>query len=241
MSPDTFLCLLLLWGEFVLTLRSVSLQVGFTGVQCPSPDRFWSLSFPKFILGTSGALPAAGCPCALYHNTFTNVKKLGSSPIFFPPHSLFALPITSSGLERLWYFEREPHPPEFPGLAVCSVPFFDKMHFFSDDEKISHYILGFKCRCIFFFLSFLSNFLSSVIIVLVWCTLAVNWTKSQFNLLLRHISLWVYISSLITLLLSFQKVWPKMFFTQKIWDYFYVSAHFFLYLLPNILFVSRSA
>lgn len=61
-SPDTLLCLPLLWGQFVLTpLRPVSLQAGFTGVRCRSSWLMcvgWLLlllPFLKFVLGTSGA------------------------------------------------------------------------------------------------------------------------------------------------------------------------------------------
>lgn len=127
----------LYFGESLCSLLWVSFHAGFTGVQCLSSAGFWSFLFHKFIVGALGTLPAAGCPCALYHKILTSPKRLGNSPIFSLPHSHFSLPVTSPGIERLWYFESKLHtPPAFLGLAICPVPCFDKMHFFSDDEKV---------------------------------------------------------------------------------------------------------
>lgn len=165
-SPDTFLCLLLLWGGVCAHLSKIGqFSSDFAGVQCPTSDRLGSLPFPNFIPGAPGALP----PLA-------NGKWLGSSPVFFLPYSLFALSVTSLGFERLWYFERNPHPLKSYGLAMC--PVFDKMHFFSSDEKLK--VLTFWALNVATLFSFPSWATSSfsVITLLVWCALAPKWTKS---------------------------------------------------------------
>lgn len=176
--PDTFLCLC--FGMSLCSLISASDSSGFAGAQCPTSDRLGSLPFPNFMPGAAGALPGA-----LYHKPLASGKWLGSSPVFFLPYCLFALSVTSLGFERLWYFERNPHPPASHVLAMCSV--FYKMHFFSSDEKLKVITFWALNVGIPFSFPFWATSNSSVIIPLLCCALAPNWPKSLFNLQLWYL------------------------------------------------------